>query len=237
MHAGGDVRRLPATARSAACSSNPRRTERATPAARRTDGPLHVQLPPGARIRTFESSCCASSCTRRRARCARPPGPRRRRRRLCPALSRRDRAARSEAKRACSSRRPALRPKPPGIKVRASTRRPSPGTIATALVRFHAAPGGAVARERDRLGEVRAPRCATIWSCGRPRCIQSPDGPYVCWSRPTSGTRSPSGRSRSAASSTSYAAVSSGLEEDERIVALHTFALDAERRLGKEGPR
>jgi len=119
---------------------------------------------------------------------------------------------------------------PPGIVVRVDAQPPEPWDDATARVRFRADKGAGL--PRGATGTVkfdtRIRRGLVIKASA---VLQSTEGPYVLVA--TDERRTLTKRRVGIGSVVqSYAAVESGLREDEWVVATHTFALDAARRLG-----
>jgi len=117
-----------------------------------------------------------------------------------------------------------------GSAIRFGGEAPEPWDDSTVRVRFHAAPG--VALPANGTGSVKfATRLRNDLVIREGAVLHSPDGPYVLVATDDRHTLTKR-RVELGAIIYGYAAVTSGLQEDEWVVAKHTFALDAARRLG-----
>jgi multidrug efflux pump subunit AcrA (membrane-fusion protein) len=117
-----------------------------------------------------------------------------------------------------------------GIRVRLTAEPPEPRDAATALVHFRVDPPNALAFRGTGWLKLR-PRARSDLEIPAAAVIQSPAGPYVLVVAPDSRTlvKRPVALGRVLFG---YAAVVSGVTELDRIVAMNTFFLDAERRAG-----
>lgn len=124
-------------------------------------------------------------------------------------------------------------PLPHGIKVHLTDQAPEPWDDSTALVRFHLDAHAGAAFEPKEIGAVKfALRLRNGLVVKESAIIQSPEGPYVLVASEDrkTFTKRPV---QIGAVMYEYADVVGGLREDEYAVALHTFVLDTERRLGR----
>jgi len=124
-------------------------------------------------------------------------------------------------------------PLPHGIKVHLADQAPEPWDESTALVRFRLDAHAGAAFEPKEIGAVKfALRLRNGLVVKESAIIQSPEGPYVLVASEDrkTFTKRPV---QIGAIMYEYADVVGGLREDEYAVALHTFVLDTERRLGR----
>jgi hypothetical protein len=123
----------------------------------------------------------------------------------------------------------------PSIAVLVGSEPPEPWDESTVRIRFHAAPG--VALPANGTGSVKfATRERKDLVIREGAVLRSPDGPYVLVA--TNDRHTLTKRSIEVGSIVyGYASVVSGLKEDEWVVALHAFELDAARRLGWREPQ
>jgi hypothetical protein len=126
-------------------------------------------------------------------------------------------------------------PNPHGIKVHVGAQAPEPWDAFTVLVRFRLDGHAGAELEPKEIGSVKfALRLRNGLVLKDSSIIDSPEGPYVLIAsedRRTFTKRPIQIGSRLY----EYAAVVGGASENEYAVALHTFALDTERRLGRRG--
>jgi hypothetical protein len=117
-----------------------------------------------------------------------------------------------------------------GFAVRVGDEPPEPWDGSTVRVRFHAAPG--VGLPANGAGSLKfATRLRRDLVIREGAVLRSPEGPYVLVA--TDDRHTLTKRHVEIGSIVyGYAAVVSGLKEDEWVVARHTFALDTARRLG-----
>lgn len=122
----------------------------------------------------------------------------------------------------------------PDLRVRVGSEPHEPWDGATVRVRFHAAPG--VKLPANATGSVKfATRIRHDLVIREGAVLRSPEGPYVLVA--TDDRHTLTKRRIEVGSITyGYASVLSGLNEDEWVVAMHTFALDTARRLGWRAP-
>lgn len=120
------------------------------------------------------------------------------------------------------------------IPVRVDSEPAEPWDGSTVRVRFHAAPGAAL--PVNGTGWVKfATRLRRDLVIREGAVLRSPEGPYVLVA--TNDRHTLTKRPVELGSIVyGYAAVVSGLKEDEWVVAKHTFALDTARRLGWRSP-
>ena len=117
-----------------------------------------------------------------------------------------------------------------GSAVRVGPEPPEPWDEATVRVRFHAAPG--VTLPANGTGSVKfATRNRNDLVIREGAVLRSPEGPYVLVATDDRHTLTKR-RVEIGSIIYGYAAVISGLKEDEWVVATHAFALDTARRLG-----
>lgn len=124
-------------------------------------------------------------------------------------------------------------PHPHGIKVRLADQAPEPWDASTAVVRFRLAADAGAELEPKEIGSVKfALRLRNGLVVRESAIIQSPEGPYVLIASADrkSFTKRPI---QIGAIMYDYADVVGGAQENEYAVALHTFVLDTERRLGR----
>jgi hypothetical protein len=124
-------------------------------------------------------------------------------------------------------------PNPHGIKVRFSEQAPEPWDATTVLVRFRLDDHAGAAFEPKEIGSVKfALRLRNGLVVRQSTIIQSPEGPYVLIASADrrTFTKRPI---QIGAIMYDYASVTGGARENEYAVALHTFVLDTERRLGR----
>jgi hypothetical protein len=124
-------------------------------------------------------------------------------------------------------------PLPHGIKIHLADQAPEPWDASTALVRFRLDAHAGAAFEPKEIGSVKfAVRLRNDLVVKESAIIQSPEGPYVLVASEDrkTFTKRPV---EIGAVMYEYADVVGGLREDEYAVALHTFVLDTERRLGR----
>jgi len=124
-------------------------------------------------------------------------------------------------------------PLPHGIKVHLADQAPEPWDASTALVRFRLDAHAGAAFEPKEIGSVKfALRLRNGLVVKESAIIQSPEGPYVLIASEDrkTFTKRPV---QIGATMYEYADVVGGARENEYAVALHTFALDTERRLGR----
>jgi len=119
--------------------------------------------------------------------------------------------------------------------VRVGNEPPEPWDASTVRVRFHAAPG--VTLPANGTGSLKfTTRLRHDLVVREGAVLRSPEGPYVLVA--TNDRHTLTKRRVEVGSITyGYAAIVSGLKEDEWVVALHTFALDTARRLGWRAPQ
>jgi hypothetical protein len=118
----------------------------------------------------------------------------------------------------------------PGIAVRVGREAPEPWDESTVRIRFHAASG--VTLPVNAAGSVKfATRLRRDLVIREGGVLRSPEGPYVLVATNDRHTLTKR-RVEIGSIIYGYAAVISGLEEDEWVVATHAFALDTARRLG-----
>jgi len=127
-------------------------------------------------------------------------------------------------------------PHPHGIKVRVSAEAAEPWDAVTVLVRFRLDHQAGAAFEAKEVGSVKfASRLRNDLVVKETAVVQSPEGPYVLIA--SDDRRTLTKRPVQIGSTLyEYAAVLGGAREDEYAVALHTFVLDSERRLGRRVP-
>jgi len=128
-------------------------------------------------------------------------------------------------------------PNPHGIKVHFSERAAEPWDDSTVLVRFRLDDHAGAVLEPKEIGSVKfALRLRNGLVVKQSSIIQSPEGPYVLIASADrrTFTKRPV---QIGATMYDYADVIGGAREDEYAVALHTFALDTERRLGRRAAR
>lgn len=126
-------------------------------------------------------------------------------------------------------------PNPHGIKVHLAAQAPEPWDASTALVRFRLDGHAGAELQSKEVGSVKfAARLRNGLVVKESAIVQSPEGPYVLIA---SEDRRTFTRRPVQIGSTlyEYAGVVGGLRENEYAVALHTFVLDTERRLGRRG--
>ncbi len=117
-----------------------------------------------------------------------------------------------------------------GRMVRFEGEPPEPWDEATVRVRFHAVRG--VVLPANGTGSVKfATRLRNDLVVREGAVLRSPEGPYVLVATDDRHTLTKR-RVEIGSIIYGYAAVVSGLQEDEWVVATHTFALDTARRLG-----
>jgi hypothetical protein len=124
-------------------------------------------------------------------------------------------------------------PNPHGIKVHLAEQAPEPWDDSTALVRFRLDGHAGAELQPKEIGSVKfALQLRTGLVVKESAIIQSPEGPYVLVASEDrkTFTKRPV---QIGATMYEYADVVGGLREDEYAVALHTFVLDTERRLGR----
>lgn len=124
-------------------------------------------------------------------------------------------------------------PHPHGIKVHFAGQPPEPWDAATVLVRFRLGDHAGAEFQPKEIGSVKfGLRLRNGLVVKESSIIQSPEGPYVLIA--SEDRRTLTKRPIQIGSTLyEYAAVVGGAREDEYAVALHTFALDTERRLGR----
>jgi len=121
-----------------------------------------------------------------------------------------------------------------GVPVRVGGEPPEPWDEATVRVRFHAAPG--VELPVNGTGSVKfATRLRNDLVVREGAVLRAPEGPYVLVATNDRHTLTKR-RVEIGSIVYGYAAIVSGLAEDEWVVAKHTFALDTARRLGWRSP-
>jgi hypothetical protein len=128
-------------------------------------------------------------------------------------------------------------PYPHGIKVHFGEQPPEPWDAATVLVRFRLDGRAGAGLQPKEIGSVKfATRLRNGLVVKESAIIQSPEGPYVLIASQDrrTFTKRPV---QIGATLYEYADVVGGAREDEYAVALHTFVLDTERRLGRRVPR
>jgi hypothetical protein len=127
-------------------------------------------------------------------------------------------------------------PHPHGIKVNLAGQPPEPWDAGTVLVRFRLGDHAGATFEPKEIGSVKfGLRLRNGLVVKESSIIQSPEGPYVLIA--SEDRRTFTKRPVEIGSTLyDYAAVVGGAHEDEYAVALHTFALDTERRLGRRAP-
>ena len=126
-------------------------------------------------------------------------------------------------------------PNPHGIKVHLAEQAPEPWDASTVLVRFRLDDHAGAELEPKEIGSVKfALRLRNGLVVRESAIIQSPEGPYVLIA--SEDRRTFTKRPVQIGSTLyEYADVVGGAREDEYAVALHTFVLDTERRLGRRG--
>ena len=126
-------------------------------------------------------------------------------------------------------------PNPHGIKIRVTAEAPQPWDDATVLVRFRRDERAGAELQTKEIGSIKlATRLRNGLVVKETAVIQSPEGPYVLIA--SEDRRTFTKRPVQIGSTLyEYASVVGGAREDEYAVALHTFVLDAERRLGRRG--
>jgi hypothetical protein len=126
-------------------------------------------------------------------------------------------------------------PYPHGIKVHLAAQPPEPWDAATVLVRFRLDDHAGAELQPKEIGSVKfATRLRNGLVVKESAVIQSPEGPYVLIA--SADRRTFTKRPVQIGSTLyDYADVVGGAREDEYAVALHTFVLDTERRLGRRG--
>jgi len=126
-------------------------------------------------------------------------------------------------------------PNPHGIKVHLAAQAPEAWDAATVLVRFRLDDHAGAELELKEIGSVKfATRLRNGLVVRESAIVQSPDGPYVLIA--SADRRTFTKRPVQIGSTLyEYADVVGGAREDEYAVALHTFVLDTERRLGRRG--
>jgi hypothetical protein len=118
----------------------------------------------------------------------------------------------------------------PGVAVRVGSEPPEPWDASTVRVRLHAAPGAAL--PANASGSVKfATRLRHDLVIREGAVLRAPEGPYVLVATNDRHTLTKR-RVEIGSIVYGYAAVISGLKEDEWVVALHAFALDTARRRG-----
>jgi hypothetical protein len=124
-------------------------------------------------------------------------------------------------------------PLPHGIKVHLADQAPEPWDAFTALVRFRLDDHARAELEPKEVGSVKfALRLRNGLVVKESAIVQSPEGPYVLIA--SADRRTLTKRPvQIGAIMYEYADVVGGAREDEYAVALHTFVLDTERRLGR----
>ena len=128
-------------------------------------------------------------------------------------------------------------PNPHGIKVHFSEQAPEAWDASTVLVRFRLDEHAGAAFEPKEIGSVKfALRLRNGLVVKQSSVIQSPEGPYVLIASADrrTFTKRPV---QIGATMYDYADIVAGAREDEYAVALHTFVLDTERRLGRRAAR
>jgi hypothetical protein len=128
-------------------------------------------------------------------------------------------------------------PYPHGIKVRVAAQALEPWDDTMMLVRFRLDAHAGATLEPKEIGSVKfATRLRTGLVVRESAIIQSPEGPYILIA--SEDRRTFTKRPVQIGSTLyDYADVVGGAREDEYAVALHTFALDTERRLGRKVAR
>lgn len=124
-------------------------------------------------------------------------------------------------------------PFPHGIKVHLADHAPEPWDDSTALVRFRLDDNAGAELVPKEIGSIKfALRLRNGLVVRQSAIIQSPEGPYVLIASADrkTFTKRPI---QIGAIMYDYADVVGGVREDEYAVALHTFVLDTERRLGR----
>jgi hypothetical protein len=122
-----------------------------------------------------------------------------------------------------------------GLAVRVGDEPPERWDGSTMRVRFHAAPG--VALPVNGTGSLKFDtRLRNDLVIREGAVLRSPEGPYVLVATDDRHTLTKR-RVEIGSIVYGYAAVTSGLKEDEWVVAKHTFALDTARRLGWREPQ
>jgi len=126
-------------------------------------------------------------------------------------------------------------PNPHGIKVHLVEQAPESWDAATALVRFRLDDHAGAELETKEVGSVKfATRLRNGLVVRESAVVQSPEGPYVLIA--SADRRTVTKRPVQVGTTLyGYADVVGGAHEDEYAVALHTFVLDTERRLGRRG--
>jgi len=128
-------------------------------------------------------------------------------------------------------------PMPHGIKVRFTDQAPEAWDASMVLVRFRLDGHAGAELVPKEIGSVKfATRLREGLVVKESAVIQSPEGPYVLIASEDrkTVTKRPV---QIGAILYEYADIVGGAREDEYAVALHTFALDTERRLGRRVPR
>lgn len=121
-----------------------------------------------------------------------------------------------------------------GSAVRVAGEPPEPWDGSTVRVRFHVAPGAVL--PVNGTGSLKlTTRLRRDLVIREGAVLRSPEGPYVLVATNDRHTLTKR-RVEIGSIVFGYAAVLSGLEEDEWVVAKHTFALDTARRLGWRAP-
>jgi hypothetical protein len=126
-------------------------------------------------------------------------------------------------------------PLPHGIKVHLTDQAPEPWDASTALVRFRLDDHAGAELEPKEIGSVKfALRLRNGLVVKESAIVQSPEGPYVLIASDDrrTFTKQPV---QIGTTMYGYADIVGGVRENEYAVALHTFVLDAERRLGRRG--
>ena len=128
-------------------------------------------------------------------------------------------------------------PLPHGIKVHLADQAPEPWDASTVLVRFHLDQRAGAELEPKEIGSVKfATRLRNGLVVRESAIVQSPEGPYVLIA--SDDRRTFTKRPVEIGSTLyGYADVVGGVREDEYAVAVHTFVLDTERRLGRRAAR
>jgi hypothetical protein len=122
----------------------------------------------------------------------------------------------------------------PAFAVVLGTEPPEPWDGSTVRVRFHAAPG--VTLPANSTGSIKfATRERKDLVIREAAVLRSPEGPYVLVATNDRHTLTKR-RIEVGGIVYGYAPVVSGLQEDEWVVALHAFTLDAARRRGWRAP-
>ncbi len=128
-------------------------------------------------------------------------------------------------------------PNPHGIKVHLAGQAPEPWDAATVLVRFRVDDHAGAELRPKEIGSVKFATRVRNGLVVRESAViqsQSPEGPYVLMA--SADRRTFTKRPIQIGSTLyDYADVVGGAREDEYAVAVHTFVLDTERRLGRRG--